>query len=253
MTPPPWIPGNCSCPSTDWGIVRAAARPTDTTGKTALTNLCLRYWYPIYAFIRRDAFRRGKPEARAQELTQDFIAHILANRFLADANPEKGSFRAYLLTACRNFLISQYRKPDVLNGPVVSLDAFDPPAPETSEFDCDWAVAVLTNALDVVRRRYADRGKAELFDRLRAYLPLHDGELPGPQGEAAENGDQSVEAFRKALHDLRRVVAEQVRHEMAQTLSDPAAVEEEIRDLLANVRRLPTAARNAHPAPEARR
>jgi RNA polymerase sigma-70 factor (ECF subfamily) len=264
MTPPPWIPGNCSCPSTDWSIVRAAACPNDTAGKAALESLCLRYWYPIYAFIRRDGIRRlGTPTAGAEDLTQAFFAHVLQKQVLGRADPQKGSFRGYLLTTCRNFLINRWEtdRHEILNGPVVSLDALrdaaerfdlDPPAPDPDTgFDLDWAYAVLTNALEAVRRQYADRGLAALFDRLRGYLPLHDGEQPGPQAKAAEEVGKSVGAYKKALHDLREVFCRQVRHEMAQTLSDPAAVDEEIRNLLAIVRRMPAAARNSHPAPEA--
>jgi RNA polymerase sigma-70 factor (ECF subfamily) len=241
-------------------MVRAAACPNDTGGKTALENLCLRYWYPIYAFIRR----QGHSADKAQDLTQEFFAHILKNHFLRRADPQKGCFKAYLLEACRNFLKNQWKrdKCDVLNGRLVSVDALrdaagrfalEPPAPDPEvAFDVDWAFAVVTNALEAVRRRYADRGSAALFDRLRAYLPLHDGEPPGPQAEAAEEGGQSVGAYKKALHDLRKVFAQQVRHEMARTLSDPAAVDKEIQNLLANVRRIPSAGQNAHPAPEVR-
>jgi RNA polymerase sigma-70 factor (ECF subfamily) len=256
----PWIPGNSSCPKTDWSLVREAASPNDPVGKAALEKLCLHYWYPIYAFIRR----LGEPEEKAQDLTQAFFAHILASEFLAKADPHRGTFKAFLFKACRNFRIDEWkrtRKP-FRNNPVVSLDALrdaaerfalEPPAPDPERgFDLDWGYAVLTNALEAVRRRYADRGEAALFDRLRAYLPLHDGEQPGPQAKAAEEGSQTIEAYKKALHDLRAVYSQQVRHEMAQTLSDPAEVEEEIRNLLANVRHLPFAARNGHPAPEAR-
>ena len=180
------------------------------------------------------------------------------------ADPQKGSFKAYLLRACRNFLINKWGQgpTDVLNRPVVRLDALqeaanrfdlEPAAPDPeAEFDGDWAFAVLNNALETVRLQYAGRGSAELFDRLRAYLPLHDGEPSGPQVKEADEAGQSIEAYKKALHHLRAVFAMQVRHEMAQTLSDPAAVEEEIRTLLANVRRIPSAAPNARPAPEAR-
>src|SRR5262245_1377463 len=193
MPLPPWNPGSCSHPSTDWSIVRAAACPNDVAGRAALEKLCRRYWYPIYAFIRR----RGTPEARAEDLTQAFFAHVLEKGVLAAADPQRGSFGAFLRTACHNFLIDQWKKgkSDVLNGPVVSPDALrdaarrfalEPAAPDPEAgFDLDWAFAVLTNALEGVRRRYADRGAAALFDRLRAYLPLHDGEPPGPQAEAA--------------------------------------------------------------------
>ena len=262
MPLPPWIPRDCSCPSTDWSIVRAAAAPNDAAGKAALENLCRRYWYPIYAFIRR----RGTPEARAQDLTQAFFAHVLEKGVLAAADPQRGSFGAFLRTACRNFLINQWEsgQSDVLNRPVVSLNALreaagrfalEPPAPDPEAgFDLDWAFAVLTNALEAVRSRYAARCAAALFDELRAYLPLHDGELPGPQAEAAKRLAITVGNFKKKLHELRQEFARQVRYEVAQTLSNPEDVEQEIGQLLASVRHLgaAAAAHPGEPAQEAR-
>jgi RNA polymerase sigma-70 factor (ECF subfamily) len=245
MNPPPWIPSNCSCPTTDWSIVRAAACPDDTAGKTALENLCLRYWHPIYAFIRR----QGTPEANAQDLTQAFFIHILKSHFLARADPQKGSFRGYLLKTCRHFLINEWKKPDIR---LVSLGTLDLPAPD-EEFDLDWAFAVLTNALKAVRDRYANRGKAADFDCFRAYLPLHDGELPGLQADAAKQLGITVENFKKKLHDLRREFNLELHDQVAQTLSNPEDVEREIGELLASVRRLPTAsaADSAQPTQEA--
>jgi RNA polymerase sigma-70 factor (ECF subfamily) len=184
MPRPPWIPGNCSWPSTEWSLVRAAACPREA-GRAALENLCRRYWYPIYAFIRR----KWTPAGEAEDLTQAFFVHVLKNGVLAAADPQKGSFKGFLRIVCRNFLINQGEIDgrEVLNG-VLSLDALrdgagrfalEPPAPDPEAwFEVDWAFDVLTNALEAVRRRYARRGYAEIFDSLRAYLPLHDGESP---------------------------------------------------------------------------
>jgi RNA polymerase sigma-70 factor (ECF subfamily) len=245
MSVPPWLRGDSSCPTTDWSIVGAAAGPNDAAGRAALERLCRRYYSPVYRFI----CRRVKDEQLSEELTQSFFGHVLAKGVLEAADPTKGRFRAYLLCACRNFLTNEWRRLQREVRPV-SLD-LEPPAPDPeAEFDLDWAFAVLTNALEAVRGRYADRGEVGRFDQLRAHLPLHDGELPGPQAEAAAALGLAVGAYKKALHDLRVAFARQVRHEMAQTLSDPAAVEEEIRNLLANARRI-TSARGGRPAPEA--
>jgi RNA polymerase sigma-70 factor (ECF subfamily) len=216
------------------------------------------------------SFAAGTPEAKAEDLTQTFFAHILDlenNKILATANPQKGSFKAYLRKACEHFLIDQWRRDNSQRAapdrPVLSLDAlreaadrFDlepaAPDPETG-FDGDWAFAVLNNALETVRHQYADRGSAELFDHLRAYLPFHDRELPCRQDEAAKETGQSLDAYKQALHKLRKAFAKQVRREIARTLSDSAAVDEEIRILLANVRRIPSAAPRGCPALEAYR
>jgi RNA polymerase sigma-70 factor (ECF subfamily) len=254
MSVPPWLRGDSPCPTTDWSLVGAAASRNDA-GTAALERLCRRYYSPVYRFI----YCRVKDEQLSEELTQSFFGHVLARGVLEAADPTRGSFRAYLLCACRNFLTDEWRRRQREVRPV-SLDALreaagrfalEPPAPDPEAgFDLDWAFAVLTHALEAVRRRYADRGEAERFDRLRAHLPLHDGELPGPQAEAAAALGLSAGAYKKALYDLRAAFARQVRHEIAQTLSDPAEVEEEIRNLLANARRMPSA-RDGRPASEA--
>jgi hypothetical protein len=150
--------------------------------------------------------------------------------------------KAYLRASCRHFLINKWKKDhsDALNGPVISLESLEPPAPD-EEFDLDWAFAVLSNALKAVRRIYADRGKAVHFDCLRAYLPLHDGELPCTQAAAAMELGITVENFKKKLHDLREEFARQVYCQVAQTLSNSEDVEREITELLASVLRLPRA------------
>ena len=58
MLLPPGIPANSSFPTTDWSIVRAAANLNNSARKAALENLCLRYWYPVYALIRQRMEKR---------------------------------------------------------------------------------------------------------------------------------------------------------------------------------------------------
>jgi hypothetical protein len=82
---------------------------------------------------------------------------------------------------------------------------------------------------------------------------LHDGQLPGPQAEAAKQLGITVENFKKKLHELREEFNRQVRHEVAQTLFHPEDVEQEICQLLASVRLLSpaSAADRGQPTQEA--
>ena len=41
-----------------------------------------------------------------------------------------------------------------------------------------WALALLEHAVDDVRKRYADRGKTELFEALKEYLGYDPGGVP---------------------------------------------------------------------------
>jgi DNA-directed RNA polymerase specialized sigma24 family protein len=58
------------------------------------------YCYPVYAFIRR----RGHARYDAQDLTQDFFIHLLEKGILAQADPQRGRFRNFLLGALEHFL-----------------------------------------------------------------------------------------------------------------------------------------------------
>ena len=57
-------------PTTTWTLVLSAGQKTDAQSSEALAALCEKYWYPLYAYIRR----RGYPVEQAQDLTQEFLA-----------------------------------------------------------------------------------------------------------------------------------------------------------------------------------
>src|SRR4051812_30697362 len=86
---------DCRFPSTHWSLIAAAGRSSSQGTQAALADLCQRYWYPVYAFIRR----RGKNADDARDLTQSFFVALLEKDFVAAADPERGRFRSFLLTA----------------------------------------------------------------------------------------------------------------------------------------------------------
>jgi len=65
--------------------------------------LCGVYWYPLYAFIRRQGYI---PE-EAQDLTQGFFARLLEKKYIGDYQPERGRFRSFLLTSLKHFLANE--------------------------------------------------------------------------------------------------------------------------------------------------
>ncbi len=65
-----------------------------------LAELCGAYWYPIYAFIRRN----GHDADAALDLTQDYFTRLLETDVLASADHRLGRFRAFLRTDCGFFL-----------------------------------------------------------------------------------------------------------------------------------------------------
>src|SRR6202000_646506 len=90
--------------TTHWSVVLEASRDNPSRSAAAMEELCRRYWYPIYAFIRR----RGSDREEAEDLTQAFFAHLLERETLKKADPQKGKFRAFLLASLNHFLANEW-------------------------------------------------------------------------------------------------------------------------------------------------
>src|ERR1019366_4911838 len=94
------FPSAAGFPTTHWGRVLRAGAPTDREGRDALEQLCRAYWYPLYAFARR----QGLDREGAGDLVQGFLTDLIERRDLAKADPSRGRFRSFLKTACSHFL-----------------------------------------------------------------------------------------------------------------------------------------------------
>ena len=227
--------------TTRWSMVLAAAggAPSEQADR-ALAELCAGYWYPLYAYVRR----RGYDAEDARDLTQAFFARLLERRGLASADPARGRFRSFLLTALKNFLTSEWRRRAAEkrggSAEVVSIDAADaerrylaePADTRTPEalYERRWALALLERAVADVRRGYADRGQAELFDALKVYLGRDAAAVP--YGQLSGQLGRSEAALRTALSRLRARWRIRVRDLVAETVQDGRLVDDELRDLL---------------------
>ena len=89
--------------TTHWSLVLAARDAASPAARAALAELCSTYWYPLYAFIRR----QGHSVVDAQDLTQEFFTRLLAKDFLGGVSRDKGKFRSFLLAACKHFLANE--------------------------------------------------------------------------------------------------------------------------------------------------
>jgi DNA-directed RNA polymerase specialized sigma24 family protein len=228
-------------PTTRWSQVILAGNPDTNLARQSLADLCNAYWFPLYAYIRR----RGHDPEKAKDLTQDFFAHMLEKGLLAEVDPTRGRFRAFLRTVCTHFLANRrdHDRAKMRGGgrAFVSIDPEDAEgryALEVSDgltperiFDRSWAVTLLGRVLDQLGREYDEAGKAETFAALRGLLA---GEPDAPSYDAiARSLGMTVGATRVVAHRLRRRYGELLRREIASTLAEPDNVDDEIRDLFA--------------------
>ena len=224
-------------PTTHWSRV---ARAGDST---ALAALCVAYWYPIYALIRR----KGHPPDRALDLTQAYFARLIEKRTISAADPARGRFRTFLRADCTFFLADALDHDRALKrgggSRVVSIDSNDAEArfgrdpahfdtPER-QYERDWAASLIDRAMSRLERHYQARGRGETFQSLK---PILTGEPDAARlDRLAAELRTTVGALRTAVHRLRARFADELRAEIAETLDDPTpeAIADELRDLFA--------------------
>src|SRR5262245_66666381 len=103
----PSIPyGAADFATTQWSLVLRAGDRANADANAALAWLCERYWFPLYAYVRR----KGRDVHEAQDLTQEFFTRLLEKNALAVAAPERGRFRSFLLVAMNNFLANEWNR-----------------------------------------------------------------------------------------------------------------------------------------------
>ncbi|MEO7599964.1 MAG: sigma-70 family RNA polymerase sigma factor, partial [Opitutus sp.] len=233
-----------SFPTTQWSVVVSAGAGSASEANVALESLCRQYWHPLYSFIRW----QGRSRQEAEDCTQEFLARLLATEGIARARPERGRFRTFLLGALRNFLIDEWHRARTAKrggGQVVLplefeegerrfvCEAVDPKLTPEQAFDRNWAVGLIDCAIRELQAEYKKSGRGALFDALRPFiwenivpdsLPLHAAGLK-----------MNPHALTMALHRLRGRLGERLRVEVANTVSDGADVDEELRYLIAVV------------------
>ena len=233
------LPGSPEFPTTRWTLVVAAGDPHRKEAHSALVSLCENYWYPLYAYLRR----RGHPADEAQDLTQEFFLRVLEGHYLDRADPEKGRFRAFILTSLKFFVSDEEdrgRAQKRGGGTVVPLEFSsgeeryqrEPAHDETPEriFERHWALSVLDRVVARLRSEFVQHGRPEHFERLKVFLLA---QSDASYAVLAREMNTSEGALKVAIHRLRKRYRELFRQEIADTVADPAEVESEIRYLAA--------------------
>lgn len=227
--------------TTHWSVVLEAGRPGSPDADRALAELCRVYWYPLYAYVRRFGH---SPEA-AQDLTQEFFARLLEKNYLTAASAEKGRFRTFLLVVLKRFLAKEWSRDHALKRgggrlqiPIDAegaesrylAEAADNLEPERI-YERRWAATLLEQALQHLREEYERSGRGHEFEQLKEFLAAERGSIPYDKLAAALG--ISAGAARVQLHRLRKRFRTLFRDQIAQTVSSPEELDEEVRYVLA--------------------
>ncbi len=216
-----------------FAITRRSLVAAASEAQQPLTELCLHYWYPVYAQARR----RGLTSELAQRLSQAFFETLVDDRLTrlrADPPPR---FRVWLQSELQQFLDQAALAPAS-----IAMPSLLPPLPidllekrfevdhhgdEAIEqgFNRRFALEVLGRAVNRLRREAQQAGRERMFTRLAPYLVRE----PAPaeyERLVAELQSQPL-ALVVALKRLRQRYRELVDDELAQTVRSADDLEAE--------------------------
>jgi len=227
--------------TTHWSVVLSAREPDVPAAAAALEKLCETYWYPLYAFVRR----QGHSPHDAQDLTQAFFARLLEKNYVAQADRERGRFRTFLLAALTHFLADEWDKARRLKRgggrEIISFDAASAEERYRLEpvdqldaaklYERRWVTTLFDQVLARLEQEFRNEGKGELFDGLKSSLLAEDCGLTYSQLGARLSLNE--DAVKQAVHRMRRRYRELFHDEIAQTVAGPGEVEEELKHLFA--------------------
>lgn len=224
--------------TTRWTVVLRAGHPDDAHARVALAELCQTYWYPLYAYARR----QGCDPPDAEDATQGFFAKLLKLNSLEGMERDKGRFRAFLLASMKHHLAdlrdyASAQKRD--RSRTISLDAqaaesryrFEPVDTVTPEqlFERRWALTLLETVMQRLREDYEGSGRTALFEALRFAITGDKNAVP--YTELAADLEMTAEAVSVAVHRLRRRYREVLREEIAHTVADESEIADELNSL----------------------
>ncbi len=234
--PPASGPGRFA--TTHWSLVVHAGLEDSTLAEEALAGLCRAYWPPLYAYVRR----RGHSVHDAQDLTQAFFARVLEQGWIRRADPGKGRFRTFLLTALQRFLSDEWDRARAQKRggglsplPLDALEAGYRSQAATALsadllYDRQWALSLLERTLTRLEAEFTQAGRASEFAALKPFLTADPASIA--YADAARAIGLGEGAARVAVHRLRKRYRERFREEIAQTVVSAGEIDSELRHLL---------------------
>jgi RNA polymerase sigma-70 factor (ECF subfamily) len=219
-------PQDPSFPTTRWTLIQVVQNGPGDDAARAMEAICQRYWYPIYAYLRR----KGHSPHDAEDFTQSFFAELITEDALQAVRRERGTLRSYMLGVLQRILADHARfhraqKRGSGRAPV-SLDELEAEARYAREpqdthdpewlFARAWAEEVFAGVREKLREAFAAAGRGEVFEVL---LPFLTCDAPAPsQRELAQKLGASENAAGLLVFRLRQSFREVLREEIAATV-----------------------------------
>ncbi len=217
--------------TTPWSDILSARGLSRGERAQRLSFLAERYWRPVYHFVRR----KGQLPENARDLTQSFFSMILDTDFVGRADPKRGKFRTYLLTALTRFLTRDFQRETSLPRETLFVarvedkpETFDETITPQQEFDRQWAQALIGRVVGQLKEFCERKGEQFAFKVFSRRL------LEGNKWDYGATRALSLElevdrrvlesAYRRALKWCRELLHREVR---SYVLKD-AEIEEEI-------------------------
>jgi len=232
--------------TTQWTLFRQLSCGSEEDTQMAISVICEHYWFPLYAFVRRNGYGRED----AQDVLQNFFLSLLEGQWLQQADARKGKLRTFLITILKRQMASDWRKQyrqkrgsgevcasfETLNAEEWYMQS----PPEVSSevlYDYQWAVALLGHSMRDLQEDYTLRGKRDRFDGLKDYLEWDDRD-DGRDGyqQVAERMNMTESGVKIAVYRMRKQFRRILLGHVRETLEadDPVAdadVEHELKHL----------------------
>lgn len=224
---------------TQWSLAMRTEEPrAGADSREALVKLCARYWYPVYAYLRRSGCRA----AEAQATTRDFLQHLLWRSDDSDSIRAQGRFRQYLLSRLGVFLANE--RPELPAGDVVA-ELVDPPpdlelrnqrdnadarSPEEA-YQRSFALELLARAFARLSEEASQTGRRDMYDALEPFLASDP--TPAETEELVRRLEMRPVTIAVALKRLRQRFREVIDLELADTVGSADELQAEQQALYA--------------------
>lgn len=227
-------------PETRWSLVQRVQQTDDNKARNALGELMKLYWDPLHAY----ALARGESPSDVDDAVQGFYEMLITRGSMLSVSQDRGRLRSFLKASFERYLIDLWDKRSAAKRGGgkhhLSLDHEEAQHHHIKELSHDltperlferrWVLTLLGRVMEAMRASYARRGKEDIFQALKGALEWQSTDFS--YATAGEKIGMNENAVKQAVFRMRKKFGELLRWEVAETVSDPADVDAELRELL---------------------